>query len=154
MNNIKIREAVEADLKILIEFEQEIAKAEREFDSTLKDGEIHYYDLQELIASRKAKVVVAEIDNEIIGSGYTVIKEAEPFLKHDEYAHLGFMYVKPAWRGKGINQQILENLREWIIGKKITEMRLLVYDENLMAKKAYLKAGFKAHLLEMRMEIQ
>ena len=75
-------------------------------------------------------------------------------MKHDEYAHLGFMYVKPAWRGNGINQQILENLKEWIIGKKITEMRLLVYDENIIAKKAYLKAGFKAHLLEMRMEIK
>ena len=101
----------------------------------LKRGEIHYYNLQELMTSPEAKVVVAEIDNEIVGSGYAVIKEADVFLKHHKYTHIGFMYVKPAWRGKGINQQVLQILKEWAIGKKITEIRLLVYDENIIAKK-------------------
>ena len=153
MDNIKIRRADENDLTVLIEFEQEIIKAEREFDNSLKDGEIHYYNFQDLIASPKAKVLVAEIDNEIIGSGYTIIKEAELYLKHCEYAYIGLMYVKPVYRGKGINQQILQVLKEWIIGKQITEIRLVVYDENILAKSAYQKAGFKAHVLEMRMEV-
>lgn len=153
MDNIKIREATENDLTVLIEFEQEIIKAERAFDNSLKDGETHYYNFQDLIASPKAKLLVAEIDNEVVGSGYAVIKEAALFLKHGEYAYLGLMYVKPAHRGKGINQQILQILKEWITGKKIKEIRLVVYDENTSAKNAYQKAGFKAHVLEMRMEI-
>jgi len=153
MNNIKIRNANEDDLTVLIQFEQEIVKAERPFDSTLKEGEIHYYSLKDLIASPKAKVLVAEIDNEVVGSGYAEIREADTFLKHSLYAHLGFMYVKPAWRGKGINQQVLQGLKEWIAEKEITEIRLLVYDENTLAKNAYQKAGFKPLLVEMRMEI-
>jgi ribosomal protein S18 acetylase RimI-like enzyme len=151
--NIKIREANKNDLTVLMEFEQEIIKAERAFDNSLKDGETHYYNFPDLIASPNAKVLVAEIENEIAGSGYAVIKEAESFLKHSEYAYIGLMYVKPAYRGKGINQQVLQNLKEWIIEKKITEVRLVVYDENTLAKNAYQKAGFKAHVLEMRMEI-
>jgi len=150
---MKIREADENDLKELIEFEQEIIRTEREFDNCLKEGETHYYNFRNLLTSPKAKVLVVEIENEIVGSGYAVIKEAAPFLKHSEFAYIGLMYVKPAHRGKGINQRVLQTLKEWVIGKKVTEFRLVVYDENAHAKNAYMKAGFKPHVLEMRMEL-
>jgi GNAT superfamily N-acetyltransferase len=150
---MKIREANMNDLKVLLEFEQEIINAERAFDNTLKEGETHYYNFQDLLKSPKAKVLVVKIENEIVGSGYAVIKEAEPYLKYHHFAYLGLMYVKQAHRGKGINQQVLRRLKEWTIEKKITEIRLVVYDENAQAKNAYLKAGFKAHVLEMRMEL-
>ncbi len=151
--NIKIREADENDLKVLFDFEQEIIKAERQFDNSLKEGETQYYNFEELLLSPKAKVLVAQIENEIIGSGYAAIKEAGSFLKHSEFAYIGLMYVKPEHRGKGINQQVLKKLKEWIIESKVTEIRLVVYDDNTHAKNAYQKAGFKPHVLEMRMEI-
>ena len=151
--NIKIREANEKDLNVLIEFELEIIKAERQFDNSLKEGEIHYYNFQKLLLSPNAKVLVIEIENEIIGSGYAAIKKADTFLKHSEFAYIGLMYVKPVHRGQGISQQVLHRLKEWIIKREVTEIRLVVYDDNTDAKKAYMKAGFKAHVLEMRMEI-
>jgi ribosomal protein S18 acetylase RimI-like enzyme len=154
MDTIKIRQADLDDLPVLKAFEQEIIKAERPFDSTLKDGEPHYYNFENLLTSPKSIILVAEIDNEIVGSGYAEIKKADPFLKHDEYGYLGLMYVKPAWRGKGINQKVLQVLKKWVAAKNITEVRLLVYEENILAKNAYRKAGFKAHLLEMRMELE
>ena len=149
-----IRPAVKTDLPILLEFEQEIIRAERPFNNTLKDGEIHLYDLQRLIESNKSEVVVAEIENEIIGSGFAVIKdEADLFVKHTQFVYLGFMYVKPPHRGKGVSKAIIETLKEWAIAHGISEIRLHLYDENIIAKKAYLKAGFKGHMLEMRMGI-
>jgi len=150
---MKIREADMNDLGILLEFEQEIIQAERPFDNSLKEGEMHYYHFQDLLISPQAKVLLAEIENEIVGSGYAVIKEAEPYLKYGHFAYIGLMYVKPAHRGKGINQLILKNLKEWISEKKISEIRLVVYNENTLAINAYKKAGFKPHVLEMRMEI-
>ena len=152
MENRVVRTALAEDLEVLLEFEQGIIEAERPFDSTIKEGEIHYYDLGQLIESPNAEVVVAEIDHQIIGSGYAVIRNAQAYLKHSRYAYLGFMYVKPEHRGKGINRAILEALKQWVISQKITEIRLEVYDDNDIAKNAYQKAGFKAHLLEMRME--
>jgi ribosomal protein S18 acetylase RimI-like enzyme len=153
MDKIIIREATNDDLPVLLQFEQEIFRTERPFEKTLKDGEPHYYDIAELIASPQANVLVAEVENELAGSGYALIKEAEPYVKHDQYAHLGFMYVKPAYRGRGINKQILQALKQWVIEKGITEIRLFVYEENTIAKNAYLKAGFKPSLVEMRMEV-
>ncbi len=150
---VEIRKAVESDIDILLGFEQGIVEAERPFNDPLKEGEIHYYDLTGLIRSDSAEVLVAVINDEIVGSGYAKIREAEPFQKFTEYAYLGFMYVKPAFRGQGINQKILQRLMDWAKSRNLTEVRLDVYDENTIAKNAYLKAGFKPNLLGMRIEI-
>lgn len=154
MNSILIRTASEADLEVLLEFEKGIIEAERPFDSTLKTGEIHYYDLGHLIRRADAEVVVAEIGNELVGSGYALIRPAFDYLQHSHYAYLGFMYVKPEYRGRGINRLILDSLKQWASGQGIDEIRLEVYEENIAARKAYEKAGFKGHLLEMRMKLK
>ena len=44
------REATEQDLEILLEFEQGVVTAERPFNSTLIEGEIHYYDFSDTIS--------------------------------------------------------------------------------------------------------
>ena len=150
---VEIRKAIESEIETLLSFEKEIIAAERPFDNTLKEGEIHYYDLIELIRAEKSEVLVAVINNEIVGSGYGKILPAEPFQKYTEYAYLGFMYVKPEFRGQGINQKILNGLINWAKSRNLTEVRLEVYDKNTKAKSSYLKAGFNPNLLEMRLEI-
>ncbi len=149
-----IRLAKIEELETLFEFEQGIVAAERPFNPTLKEGEIHYYDLAKLVESPLAAVFVAELDGELIASGYVLEKEASDYLKHERYAHLGFMYVKPEHRGKGVNQKVLDALIDWAGKRGLTEFRLEVFIENLGAIKAYEKAGFKPLLLEMRKEIQ
>ncbi len=150
---IDIRSAKVKEINQLIEFEQGIVAAERPYDSTLKEGEIHYYDLLELIKSDEAEVMVAVVGEELVGSGYAKILTAKPYQKHTHFAYLGFMYVKPEFRGKGINQMVLDELMNWAKSKGISEVRLEVYDANLIAKKSYIKAGFTPNLLEMRLEI-
>lgn len=148
------REATEEDLKILLEFEQGIVFAERPFNSTLIDGEIHYYDLLQLIKSEEALMLVTEENNEIIASGYARIKKTEnDYSNFDEYAYLGFMYVKPEHRGKGVNKLILDELIGWAKAKNISEVRLDVYSQNESAVKAYEKAGFESLLTTMRMKV-
>ena len=151
---VHIRKATETEIEILLEFEQGIVATERPYDNSLKEGEIHYYDLIELIKSEKAEVLVAVVNNEIIASGFAKIIGAEPYNKFREYSYLGFMFVKPVYRGHGINKLILEKLINWSKEKGMTEVRLEVYQENENAKIAYHKAGFKPHLLQMRLEIK
>lgn len=150
---IEIRKALESEIEILLRFEEGIISAERPFDNSLKEGEIHYYDLIELIHSDNAEVLVAIVNDEIVGCGYAKIKNSKPYQKFLEYAYLGFMFVKPNFRGIGINGMIINVLIEWAKNKKLTEVRLEVYNDNEVALKSYFKAGFKPNLLEMRMEI-
>lgn len=150
MNKIITRKAQLSDLDTLLSFEQGIITAERPFDSTLKEGEIHYYDLAKLIEDANAEVIVAELDGEVIGSGYAKISQSKDYLKHDRHCYLGFMYVRPEHRGKGVNSLVLEALKQWAKRQGIDELRLEVYNGNRTAIRAYEKAGFMPNLLEMR----
>ena len=154
MDKIIIRKAVHSDLETLFEFEQGIVTTERPFDSTLKEGEIHYYDLEGMIGAEDVQLLVAECNGELAGSGYARIEDVKNYLKHPQHAYLGFMYVKPEFRGKGVNQMIMEGLKEWCREQNITEMRLEVYDENIGAIKAYEKVGFKKILTWMRLGLE
>jgi ribosomal protein S18 acetylase RimI-like enzyme len=150
---ITVRKATLNDLSILLDFEKGIIITERPFDPTLKDGDIHYYDIAQMIDAPHIEVVVAESGSEVIGSGYARIEIPKPYLKHQKHAFLGFMYTVPHYRGKGVNQKIIEALQKWSIKQGITEFRLEVYNDNLNAIRAYEKIGFSKLLITMRMEL-
>jgi GNAT superfamily N-acetyltransferase len=152
MDNVKIRTATPNDIAILLAFEQGVIKAERPFDVTLDADPITYYNLEELILSDDASLVVAEIEGKIIGSGYALIKPARHYLNHEFYSYLGFMFTLPEYRGKGVNTKIIERLKQWSDSKGLKEIRLTVYDENHGAISAYEKTGFKKHIIEMRLQ--
>jgi ribosomal protein S18 acetylase RimI-like enzyme len=151
MDQITIRKASLQDLDTLFRFEQGVITAERPFDTTLKTGNIHYYELEEMITATHIEIVVAELAGELIGSGYARIEKAKHYLQHEHHAYLGFMYVDPDHRGKGVNKKIIDALKNWAISQNITEFRLDVYANNASAIKAYEKAGFNSHMVEMRM---
>jgi ribosomal protein S18 acetylase RimI-like enzyme len=147
---MEIREAKIEDLDSLKLFEQEVIKYERPFAPNLKNDPIQYYDLVDLIEREDARIIAATIDGEIIGSGYALIKNSERHKKPKQYAYLGFMYVLPKFRGKGINGKIIDNLINWAKERNLTEIQLDVYANNESALNAYKKRSFKPDLLKMR----
>ena len=150
---IRTRKATIKDLPILKSFEQGIIKAERPFDITLDADPISYYDIEEMIHHNDVEVIVAEENNKIIASGYSRIEPAKSYYKHSKYAYLGFMYVLPEFRGKGVNQVVLDALIDWSKSRGINEVRLEVYSENEPALRAYEKAGFSKYISNMRRSI-
>ncbi len=154
MEGLIIRDAQLKDLPVLKAFEQELIKAERPFDPTIRPDPVSYYDLEEYVKSERVKVVVAEVDKGIVSSGYAYAKQARTYLDHEQYAYLGFMYTKPEFRGKGINQKIVENLMDWAQKNQLKEVRLTVYNDNVPAIRAYEKVGFKNHINEMRVRLK
>ena len=147
----RLRPATIEDLPILLTFEQGIIKAEREFENSLKDGEIHYYDLESKIDNENAQILVVDFDDELAASGFVEILDAEEFEKYSKFSSFRFMYVKEAHRNKGLNKMILNGLIEWSDSKNIKEIKLNVFDENIPALNAYLKAGFKKTMVEMHL---
>lgn len=154
MENFTCRKATIDDLEILLKFEQGIIVAERPFDPTIKKDPVTYYDLREYILSDDIEVVVVETNGAVIASGYALIKKARPYLDHEEYAYLGFMYTHPDYRGQGVNKLVVEELKKWASAKGLKEIRLTVYDDNIPAIKAYERVGFKKHIIEMRLNTQ
>lgn len=149
-----IRPAQPSDLSTLLKFEQEIIKTERPMDPTIKiDDPIHYYDIEAYIEAKDTEVIVAENEKEVVGSGYGQIRDRKTYFQQEKMGYIGFMYVKPAYRGKGISQMIIGVLCDWFKVRDIQEIRLTVYHENPKAIRAYEKADFRQHMVEMRLNL-
>jgi GNAT superfamily N-acetyltransferase len=151
MSDLIIRTAVQADLPILKEFEQGIIATERPFNDSLKSEYICYYDIGELIDGENSRVLVAEDDGVIVGSGYARIRESKAHLTHDFHVYLGFMFVASTHRGQGINQLVIQSLIRWGKTQGMQDFYLEAYADNNSALKAYEKLGFKTSLLEMKL---
>lgn len=153
IKDVIVREATLDDYDALLYFEQQLISAERPFDPTLRKEEIHYYDIKDLIMSSNTCLAVAAREEQLIGCGYARIDMARPWLKHERYSYLGFMYTEPEFRGQGVNYRIMESLKAWSLSMGIAELRLEVYAGNVMAQKAYGKAGFSRHMIQMRIDL-
>ncbi len=153
MEPVLIRPASLEDLGALLRFQRGVVDAERSFDPTLKDGDIHYYDIVRLITDENARFLVAQSGAELVGCGFARIDRSKPYLKHAEHAYLGLMFVAPGHRGLGINGKIVDELKRWCRERKIAELRLEVYRNNAAAIGAYEKTGFAEHIVEMRMNL-
>jgi GNAT superfamily N-acetyltransferase len=151
---MNFREASIQDLSQLKKIEQAIIEYERQFAKHLKEDPIEYYDLKNLIERDDAIVMLAVNSNEIIGTAYALIKKSAPYKLHKYYAYLGFMYVSPEFRGKGINGELIKELINWSKTKGVFEFQLDVYAENKSAIEAYKKSNFRPNLLNMRMNVQ
>jgi GNAT superfamily N-acetyltransferase len=153
MNNIVIRAAVQSNLPILKGFEQGIIATERPLNDSLKTDDICYYDIGALIDADNSVVMVADDNGQVVGSGYARIKESKAHLVHDLHAYLGFMYVAPSHRGRGINQLIIQSLINWGKSQGMQNFDLDAYAQNHSAIRAYQKLGFNSSLIEMKLSI-
>ena len=150
---MKLREANIGDLSRLRDFEQAVVEFERAFNPFIKAGKVTYYDLEHLLSEKRSNLLVAELDGELIGSGYAQLRESKDSLAHQEISYLGFMYVVPEHRGLGIVREIIDNLIEWSVSKGVRDFYLDVYAQNEAAVAAYRKSGFGPRLLEMSLHL-
>ena len=151
---ILLREATLDDLSILLEFEKKLIEYERNFTPNLKKSDFNYYNLKSYILNPEVSVVVAEEKNKLIASGYALIRDNKLYKIPDKLIFLGFMYVIPEYRGKGINKKILDYLIAWGKNKGLNEFQLTVYAQNESAIKAYKKSGFSFETITMRLNIE
>jgi len=70
-----VRLATKNDLATLDIFMDGLVEAERPMDVTIKDGKVIYYDLEGFILLEDAVLYVAELNGELVASGYAKIKK-------------------------------------------------------------------------------
>ena len=149
-DDYSFRAAEFADLPLLREFEQGVIAAERPYSLNLKPGPIQYYDLELMLQADDTQLLVCELAGEAIGSGYARLQKSAAQYNHDLHVYLGFIYVVPAHRGKGVSGLIMEALLTWARDAGAREVRLDVYVDNEAAVRAYEKFGFAKILVNMR----
>lgn len=154
MEKIDLRIASLRDEPVLLEFEQKVIEAERPYNSTIRSVGAFYYDLKNLLTNNKSHLLVAEVEDRVIGSGYAQIRTSKQSLTHEFHSYFGFMYVIPEYRGRGINKRIVEELILWSKSQGIADCYLDVYSENKAAVLAYEKTGFSKSMIEMKLNLK
>ena len=153
MNTTSIRTANLKDIETLLEFEQGLIEAEKPLDPFLGEGKLFYYNIPELITSENIHFVVAVSNEELVGCGYLKIVDSKKYHKNSKHGYIGFIFVKPTFRGKRISNLILESLKKWAKEKDLKELRLDVYSNNPSAIKSYKRFGFTKSLVNIRIDI-
>jgi len=153
MNEVSLRIANLKDLETLLEFEQGVIEAERPLDPFLGAGELSYYNIPELISSHHIHFIVAVSNEKLVGSGYLRLENSNHYHKNPKHGYIGFVYVRPSFRGQRISNLILESLKYWAKEKELKELRLDVYSNNAAAIKAYERFGFTKSLVNMKIDI-
>ena len=121
-------------------------------DPTLtQDQIISYYPIKDYIDADDTEVLVAEHEQQIIGSIYGQIRPRKEFFQSTHLGYIGFMYVKAAFRGQGVTKLLVDAITAWFHQRGISEIILHVYAKNPRAIRAYEKVGFESHLIEMRL---
>jgi GNAT superfamily N-acetyltransferase len=153
--NMNIRPATLDDIPALRRFEAALVEHERAVEPTIKqEGPLEYYDLEALIQdTRKAVVLIVEIDGAPVGCGLGQIRENLPSHKESHYGYVGLMYTAPEHRGKGVASGVVQTLKQWFQLNHIRSLHLQVYANNAEAMEAYKHLGFVSYIVEMRLEI-
>jgi len=146
--DLTIRLATLSDLDVLREFEQGVIGVERAFAPRTK-AETIYYNLEQLIHSDQSILCVAEIDAQPVASGYAKIEKSHDYYQHDYHAYVGFLYVLPEFRGKGVIGQVEAYLCSWAKEMGVDQVELEVYAENRAAVRAYEKRGYQDFVVRM-----
>ena len=149
---MQFRQATLSDVNALLALEQAVVDAERPFNSAIKAQGARYYDIPALVTDDDSYLLVAEDNGAIVATGYVQIRQSKPSLEHNVHGYLGFMYVAPAYRGMGLNKQIIDTLMAWAESKQVFDFYLDVYAHNRAAINAYEKVGFQPSMLEMKLQ--
>ena len=139
LESVHIRPARQQDIDEMILLLKSLFTIEADFAF---DPGRHAAALLLLLASDSAIVLVAEVDNRVVGmcSGQTVISTAEggPALLVED------VVVSEQLRGKGIGRRLLQTLTEWAKSRRMSRMQLLADRNNSDAIKFYHKRDWQS----------
>ncbi|MEW9797782.1 GNAT family N-acetyltransferase [Alteromonas sp. CYL-A6] len=147
---VRCRLACEADLPVLNGFQRGIIRAEECYIPRRKQTDYQYYDLALLLNDPDTRIVVAEHDATLIGSGYVQKRASKAYLEHAFHGYVGFIFTRPEFRGQGVASAVLDALADQARNMGLDELRLDVFADNDTAIRTYERAGYQRNTLEMR----
>lgn len=99
---------------------------------------------EKTIRKRNVHILVADLNEKIIGFVEFFIKKNEDCFKIKEYGYLNSATTLKEYRGKGVAKALTNKAMKFFKDKKIKYVRANVYNSNDVAMKTWEKLGFTA----------
>jgi len=109
--------------------------------------------LTKKVRSRNGALFIAEEGGEAVGYCLCFIKEETPIFTLKRVGYISDLYVRKAFRGKGLSSKFRRAAFKWFKSKGIKHASITVNCANPRARKIYRKWGFFDYHLEMRRKI-
>ena len=137
---LRIVQATERDLPLILRFIQELAEYERLRDQAVATED----DLRRWLFGPRpaAEVVIGYVDDEPAGFAL-YFQNFSTFLARPGL-YLEDLFVRPAWRGRGLGRKLLVHLASVAVERGYGRMEWNVLDWNELALRVYRRAGAEA----------
>lgn len=136
-SKIKIRSAVEEDIPLIFTLIKELA----EYEKLLHEVSANESLLKEVMFGERkyAEVIIAEYENQT--AGQAIFFHNFSTFKASPGIYLEDLYVRPAYRGKGIGKKLLEEVISIAKQRKCKRVEWVVLDWNKSAIDFYKSLG-------------
>jgi ribosomal protein S18 acetylase RimI-like enzyme len=141
-----------SDLATLIMFVEAIQEHERIDVPDLKSGSEIGSDYAQLLirtaTERNGCIRMARAETETVGVGCAWVEEDDdPLLRNDArtYAYVSDIFVKDAWRRRGVALQLLDALEMEMRSRGCRRIRICSKAANHFALECYKKAGYQPY---------
>ncbi len=152
---ITLKRADVSDFELVRSFEVELSEFERSLGviDAKPQGHVQFYSdeqLKKFLTNEDVYFLIAQVDGVSVGGGFCQITQnVATWDKHERHGYIGLIYVREAYRKKGIASKVTSELTSWAKSKGVKELRLKVYTANKKAIKVYEKQGFTNLTTEM-----
>ena len=137
-----IREAKLEETNKVDELLTKLIRDEKQYDDNINEYIfiIDYY--KNVIGKENNYLLVAIVDNEIVGYLYGFIKDDGTY--NNKISKLDALYVEEAYRKNKIADSLIKQFKEWSKEKQAIKMEVNVCSDNVKAKNLYNKNDFKS----------
>ncbi len=154
---MRVRKATKNDIESIVMLNKELADMHHNIDRIYKEGQAVATSfkkyLESIIDKENVLVIVAELDDKVVGYMIGVIEQQRPFLNLKKAGRISDAYVDENYRNRGIGKAMFEELKSWFKKNGINFLTLSVDVRNKDGYAFWKKMGFEEWMVRMKMKI-
>ncbi|MFH1366813.1 MAG: GNAT family N-acetyltransferase [Patescibacteria group bacterium] len=154
---IIIRKAKIKDIHQIVLFALNLLKYHQNLDSYFSPvknvGDLYNKLFRRCIHSKNRYLLVAEINNKIVGYALGETKLRSPVYNKRKIGFISDIFVDNNYRQRGIAKKFIMKFNIWFKDKKLEYVELTVHAKNNIANKTWEKYGFKNYLFMKKIKL-
>jgi len=155
---MKTRKARPEEISQVADLWQGLVLHEKKIDPTYFDITKHARNkflrfVKKKIKDGNSKLLVAIVDDKIVGYILGWVKERPPIFKLKKVGYISDCFVVKEFRGKGIGEKLTQRMLAWFRTKKLNHVELVVTSRNKLGLTVWENLGFKEYRKIMRKKV-
>ena len=130
-----------------------LIRDEKQYDPSINENCVISRFYEDMISDDSNILLVAEIDNKIIGYLYGyIVDNGNTYI--DMVSKLDALYIIKEYRNNKIATKLINEFKSWSLKKGVKHIEVQVLNDNISAVNLYKKEGFESFKSTVRNKIQ